>query len=196
MIARFNGAPLSIDLDDVEDVRRSVHQPPAVTSDMRPTGDDGTNSPTGVADYHSTGESPAQQLESHSFATPTIPYQEPPSPKEDVEPIVRPRQVPSRSASLSRRRTSICVRETAIQCLTKLAETPAMGMVGSDFDGPHPGVVENDLACVGQPGALCHSVRRTLLPEIHAYLACLAYTMFNVFLPKLLETSRGIIWGY
>lgn len=174
MIARFNGAPLSIDLDDVEDVRRSVHQPPAVTSDMRPTGDDGTNSPTGVADYHSTGESPAQQLESHSFATPTIPYQEPPSPKEDVEPIVRPRQVPSRSASLSRRRTSSVYEKQLYSVLPSWLRRPLWAWW-------------DRILMVLTPEWL----RTTLLVWAAWCAMSLAYTMFNVFLPKLLETSRG-----
>ncbi|KAK0238623.1 MFS general substrate transporter [Armillaria nabsnona] len=174
MIARFNGAPLSLDIDDVEDVRRSVHQPPAVTPDMRPTGHDGTNSPTGVADYHSTGESPAQQLESHSFATPTIPHQEPPSPKEDVEPIVRPRQVPSRSASLSRRRTSSVYEKQLYSVLPSWLRRPLWAWW-------------DRILMVLTPEWL----RTTLLVWAAWCAMSLAYTMFNVFLPKLLETGRG-----
>ncbi|KAK0203016.1 MFS general substrate transporter [Desarmillaria ectypa] len=172
MIARFNGAPLSLDLDDVEDVR-SVDQHPAVAPDTRPAGDDGTNSPTRVADYHSTGESPAQQLESHSFETPTIPYQEPHSLKEDVEPIVRPRRVSSRPTSRSRRRTSSVYEKQLYSVLPSWLRRPLWAWW-------------DRILMVLTPEWL-----RTTLFMWAAWCAMsLAYTMFNVFLPKLLEIGK------
>ncbi|KAG7444386.1 MFS general substrate transporter [Guyanagaster necrorhizus] len=172
MIARFNGAPLSLDLDDVEDVRPNVDQAPAVVPDTRPTGDDGTNSPR-FADYHSTAESPAQQLESHSFATPTIPHQEPASPKEDVEPVVRPHRVSSRSRSLPRRGAPSVCEKQLYNVLPSWLRRPLWAWW-------------DRILMVLTPEWL-----RTTLLVWGAWCAMsLAYTMFNVFLPKLLEIGK------
>jgi len=74
-----------------------------------------------------------------------------------------------------------------------MAEETLDGMVGSSKNGALPGVVENDTT--GMVYVVCNVTRCVnisfLVSLIDYWICGVAYTMFNVFLPKLLETRKG-----
>ncbi|KAF8907387.1 major facilitator superfamily domain-containing protein [Mucidula mucida] len=157
LISSFNGAPLTLDLDDVED----VPAPPTIR-----TSGDGEDR----IDYSATGESPPQ---SHAFSTPILEQDSLPKEDEDLPPA-RPRPRSRTSSQRSQRRASSAYEKKLYSVLPRFIRRPLWAWW------------ERILM------VLTPEWRRTTLLVWASWCAMsLAYTMFNVFLPKLLESGSG-----
>ncbi|KAF8125767.1 MFS general substrate transporter [Boletus edulis] len=211
LISRFNGSDLHIDLEDVDDRRPLEPRPPSTGSDERepflPSSQEtgpgrdtegittshgaSSDSPTrdeGFKDYQSTDDSP-NALDSHSFVTPVEEYPPrrlsiatirdiPSSSRRDVlddETKHQSRPPHSRSHSRASRATSIISVQLEKRC-----------------GGILPRWVKRPLiAWLDRVGMILSPewFRTTVLVWIVWLLMSLAYTMFNVYYPKLLETG-------
>ncbi|TFK33035.1 MFS general substrate transporter [Crucibulum laeve] len=217
LISRFNGSALSLELGDVAD----VHPEPAPTSALDPEprkSEDTHGTPTSpprtgilstestvaratlVTQYASTGESPPV-LESHSFATPA--EENPPSaifgtttavdPDADKEPS---ETLPSTSAASTARPSR--VSRPPLTASGPSRRLSAMSKRSSMYDrGVYkhlPRWLRKPLRAWSERVMMVLSpewIRTTLLVWAAWCAMSLAYTMFNVFLPKLLETSSA-----
>ncbi|KAK7037249.1 hypothetical protein VNI00_011240 [Paramarasmius palmivorus] len=204
MISRFNGSDLEINLEDVDDQRPArVSSPPPnaptyprksseedalVTrpspDEMNRTDSSGSGSDSsGVANYSSMHDSPTP-LDSHSFITPPVSRmpssegdEEVPKDSENYQntpssPITpRPRPRPRLSGASSRRVSSVYERKMC-SILPRWLRRPLWAWW-------------DRVMMVLTPEWL----RTTVLVWVAWFGMSLAYTMFNVYLPKLLESS-------
>ncbi|KAL0060024.1 hypothetical protein AAF712_013203 [Marasmius tenuissimus] len=195
MISKFNGSELSIAIEDVYDVpSQPIASPPKTKKEDVPELSRNSSGSTGsdtVVNYSSTQES-GTTLEGHTFATPAVEHPEdyitsrmlPSSdtqpgnqiqePDEVAVPPARPRpRLRSSSRRLSRRASSVYEKRVC-SALPRWIRRP----VWAWWDR---------VMMVLAPEWL----RTTLLVWGVWCGMALAYTMFNVYLPKLLETSSA-----
>ncbi|KAN0074636.1 Major facilitator superfamily domain containing protein [Tylopilus felleus] len=217
LISRFNGSDITIDLEDVCDRRPPEPRPPSTGSDerepflppsqeSRPVCETDRNAKTngacgdpparddGVKDYQSTDDSPTA-LESHSFVTPVEEY--PPRRLSAVnigdapsssrpgalhdetkrQPRISHARYPSAQSRLSRA-SSVASVELEMRCRSILPRWIRRPLI----------------AWLDRVGMVLSPewYRTTLLVWAVWFFMSLAYTMFNVYYPKLLETGpRG-----
>ncbi|KAH9933165.1 MFS general substrate transporter [Epithele typhae] len=191
MISKFNGSELELDLDDIEDtvvhaqpeqstLASPLHSPPGALKAVETRDDEALRDATPVsgATYSSTG-SPDVALDSHSFGTPLPQPLPPPAFVSTPTGLAPPAlfHLPPRSP-LSRRQSTA---STYIESKTG----PICKALPSWMRRPLLAWIDR-VAMVLAPEWL----RTTVLVWTAWCGMSLAYTMFNVFLPKLLET-RG-----
>ncbi|TFK63042.1 MFS general substrate transporter [Pluteus cervinus] len=178
MISRFNGSDLALDLDDVRDHRLSKDFSKLPTPSP-PSDDEATARPS-LRQYDATGESNTP-LDGHVFSTPQLEQQSRissplrasldatprPSNATQIPPSVRHSRRLSRD---SRRPTSIYGKRRSV-----FMERWVLSPLRAWWDR---------VQVVLTP----EWMRTTLLVWATWWAMSLAYTMFNVFLPKLLET--------
>ncbi|ESK88018.1 membrane transporter [Moniliophthora roreri MCA 2997] len=206
MISRFNGSDLEIDLADVDDRRpatipnnnigpRKSSEDSALVS--RPNADEMSRSNSAgsgsdssrVANYSSMHESPTP-LDAHSFITPPVSrmpsssgdIEEAPknsdsevdhgTPTSPISPRPRPRPSLNRLSGVSSHRVSSIYERKVCSTLPRWLRRPLWAWW-------------DRVMMVLAPEWL----RTTVLVWVAWFGMSLAYTMFNVFLPKLLESS-------
>ncbi|KAI0346052.1 MFS general substrate transporter [Trametopsis cervina] len=215
MISKFNGSELPLALEDVQDIRDPLHAPhssdngharPAsppgdIVFDADRAGQSSGSPPrtltmqrsheilrgpseTRPSDYSSTGE-PNVNLSDHTFLTPQIPSETtivgtPDGDEEDYLKAGRGRPTHSRLASSISRRSA-------------RASSIAADVKSSKLFWKIPRGIRRPLAAWTDRIALVLApewISTTLLLWAAWFAMSLAYTMFNVYLPKLLE-GRG-----
>ncbi|RPD62502.1 MFS general substrate transporter [Lentinus tigrinus ALCF2SS1-7] len=201
LISKFNGSELSLDLDDIEDTVRPA--PPEVTGIAQ--GDQQTNKspsdPEGgsnalrdatpdSAQYSSMG-SPDVALDSHSFGTP-LPHTTsathvnnlfPPTPQSNVHQAGEEAHHPPRSRMPSSSSRRMSRRLSTASSYIESKSGPVCKILPRWIRRPALAWIDR-VAMVLSPEWL----RTTLLVWAVWCAMSLAYTMFNVYLPKLLET--------
>lgn len=194
------------DADGAEDDSQSSMQRQSSTSSNSLS----SGRPDGVAHYHSTGESPTP-LDSHVFMTPTHEHHQPnmlasatsPIQKEDNQlseapaPLRRPPRTRASSrlstSSLAGRRISSIYENKVCGALPRWLRRPLWAWWDRVMMVLAPEWLRTTILVwgawwsmsLGMP--LKYQMGSTNTDHVHVP----AYTMFNVFLPKLLETGSG-----
>ncbi|KAH0826166.1 major facilitator superfamily domain-containing protein [Lanmaoa asiatica] len=222
LISRFNGSDITIDLEDVDDRRPPEPRPPSNGSDERApflpstqearpnretlldagthentARNDGSSDPPrddGVKHYQSTGDSP-NSLDSRPFVTPAEEY--PPR----RHSVVSIGDIPSSSRrdALHDETKRHSRRPHAPRHSSRLRESRASSVASLELKMPFGGVLPRWIkrpliAWLDRVGTVLSPewFRTTLLVWGVWFFMSLAYTMFNVYYPKLLETGpRG-----
>lgn len=219
LISRFNGSDLDIDLQDVEDyVRPAVTSPvdggdaavPFLHSEDQakdlppPTASDGpqpvnngflnNGSPT---DYHSTGESPTP-LDSHLFS-PVIEQQQPKyisAAEPEPAPVPRTPRPPgprrTRPTSAPQRRASSIYEKRLCNSLPRWVRKPLWAWWDRVLMVLTPEWRRTTLLVwIAWWAMALGTLSNTTWAVVPWLIKATAYTMFNVFLPKLLETGSS-----
>ncbi|KAI0754860.1 MFS general substrate transporter [Daedaleopsis nitida] len=179
LISKFNGSELSLDLEDIEDIVRSPVQEATSSTNLNqplvqsgtipvPVTRQGNESPLpNAAHYSSVGE-PDVALASHSFGTP-LPFTSQPFAPEPRRPLT-PRSEDGHAADIAR-------------------PIPRQRMPSSS--GQSSRRMSRRVSTASTDGAVPEWLNTTLLVWAAWCAMSLAYTMFNVYLPKLLETRSS-----
>ncbi|KAF8547038.1 MFS general substrate transporter [Imleria badia] len=210
LISRFNGSNLTIDLEDVDDRRPPESRSPTGSDEREPflpssqetrptegntTSNGASSDPAarddGVKDYQSTDDSP-NSLDSHSFVTPVEEY-----PPRRLS-VVTIANVPSSSRPDAlhdeTKRQSGLPHARYHSARSRVSRPSSVASVELEmrFGSVLPRWIKRPLmAWLDRVGMVLSPewCRTTLLVWAVWFLMSLAYTMFNVYYPKLLETS-------
>ncbi|KDR82970.1 hypothetical protein GALMADRAFT_238679 [Galerina marginata CBS 339.88] len=209
MISKFNGSDLSIELDDVRDHLHptgveeiEVSNRPRATSrtifdasiiedrpmsPKRPSTEEGSQSlrlPGLVTAYSSTGETQPGVLDSYSFVTP-ITGVFPPASSESAEPILKE----SPTTAVDQHADGLSIRRRRLSTASRRSS-----MYEHKFCRAFPRWLTRPLFAWWDRLLMVLApewLRTSILVWSAWCTMSLAYTMFNVYLPKLLETRSG-----
>ncbi|OBZ68970.1 putative MFS-type transporter PB1E7.08c [Grifola frondosa] len=204
LISRFNGSEISLGLHDVEDSVKPPALPDAASPAYSDSGDAVTHERPATRHYSAIGESDVV-LDSHSFGPPISAAHAPRHLRHSLHTEDQdPRSLESVvSRSLSSSGAQSAPSSGAVRSHSRSRSRSSGSSHGSVcppyglksyVSGKHSGWLR------GQSWAWMERVAMVLTPEwlkttILVWFAwfamSLAYTMFNVFLPKLLETRSG-----